>query len=335
MKKASFVISNTFYQNNRLFNLSDTTANRDNCLYPFALLKEQMANLGYDLATSDINPPNLSDIVLYNEMPKTLPTKDQKQKSYLLIFESELIRPDNWELDRHQAFNKVFTWHDDFVGLDNYSKINFSFQIPSTISKDISKKQKLCTLIAGNKKICHPLELYSKRVEAIKWFEQHHIEDFEFFGIGWDEYKLQNKYINFVFKKTKLSKLFKPDFPSYQGKVDSKKEVLERFKFAICYENARDIPGYITEKIFDCLFAGCVPVYWGANNIEDYVSKDCFVDAREFSSYDSMYNYLISMSDEEYLHRLDSIESYIQSGQIQQFSANTFVQSILSEILRR
>jgi hypothetical protein len=42
--------------------------------------------------------------------------------------------------------------------------------------------------------------------------------------------------------------------------VDSKKNTLEKYKFSICYENARDIPGYITEKIFDCFFAGCVPI---------------------------------------------------------------------------
>jgi hypothetical protein len=32
------------------------------------------------------------------------------------------------------------------------------------------------------------LELYSKRVEAIKWFEKNHPEDFDFYGIGWDRY---------------------------------------------------------------------------------------------------------------------------------------------------
>jgi len=45
--------------------------------------------------------------------------------------------------------------------------------------------------------------------------------------------------------------------------VGHKKPIMEQYKFSIYHENARNIPGYITEKIFDSFFAGCVPVYWG------------------------------------------------------------------------
>ena len=99
--------------------------------------------------------------------------------------------------------------------------------IPKKINKDLSKKEKLCTLIAGNKQVNHPLELYSKRVEAIEWFEKYHLEDFDFYGMGWDDYTSKNRYIRFLLKKFRLSKLVKSKFQSYKGKVDSKKEVLE------------------------------------------------------------------------------------------------------------
>jgi hypothetical protein len=49
------------------------------------------------------------------------------------------------------------------------------------------------------------------------------------------------------------------NYLSYKGKIDSKKDTLEKYKFSICYENARDTPGYITEKIFDCFFAANSP----------------------------------------------------------------------------
>ncbi|KAB7887432.1 hypothetical protein GBG19_10625 [Poseidonibacter ostreae] len=69
----------------------------------------------------------------------------------------------------------------------------------------------------------------------------------------------------------------------------------------MCYENARDIPGYITEKIFDSFFAGCVPVYLGADNITEHIPKECFIDKREFDTYEKLYKYLKNMSDEEYV----------------------------------
>ncbi|KIM09156.1 MAG: hypothetical protein KU28_00500 [Sulfurovum sp. PC08-66] len=331
MKKASFVV-HTAYQNNKLFDLSDAKINRDNCMYPFYLLKQKLAQMGVDLSTQDINPPEASEIVIYNEMPSILPTKEAISKSYLMLFESELIRQDNWDLSKHKHFHKIFTWHDDFVDNVKYFKINFAQDIPHNINSE-SKKERLCTMISGNKKVNHPLELYSQRVKAIRWFEKHHPEDFDLYGMGWDSYVHPNRYVRFLLKKLHIAKYFAPTFPSYKGKVDSKKEVLEKYKFSICYENGRDIPGYITEKIFDSLFAGCVPVYWGANNIDTYVPKECFVDRRNFDSYEALYDYMVHMTDEEYNKYMDAITEYLKSEQIKQFSSEYFAELIAKSVI--
>lgn len=332
MKRISFVV-NKVYQNNKIFDLSDKIINRDNCMYPFWLLKERFAKNGYELSTQDINSIKESEIVLCNEMPKRLPSNKDISKSYLMLFESELIRPDNWDLNKHKYFHKIFTWKDDIIDNKKYFKFNFAQEIPKQINKDISQKEKLCTLIAGNKKVNHPLELYTKRVEAIRWFEKHHPSDFDFYGIGWDECRIENRYINFLFKKSKLSKLVKPNFPSYKGKVDSKKEVLQKYKFAICYENARDISGYITEKIFDCFFAGCIPVYWGADNITSHIPEGCFIDKRKFNNYEALYNYMSNMSAQEYMMYLDKIENFLNSDKSYQFSSEFFVNTLVETII--
>jgi len=46
---------------------------------------------------------------------------------------------------------------------------------------------------------------------------------------------------------------------------DNKHEFLKQFKLNICPENS-NARGYVTEKIFQSIEAGCIPVYWGANN---------------------------------------------------------------------
>lgn len=46
---------------------------------------------------------------------------------------------------------------------------------------------------------------------------------------------------------------------------DNKLDYLRQFKFNLCPENSNN-EGYVTEKIFDALTAGCIPIYWGANN---------------------------------------------------------------------
>ena len=43
---------------------------------------------------------------------------------------------------------------------------------------------------------------------------------------------------------------------------DNKLEFLKQFKFNICPENSR-ANGYITEKIFEAIISGCIPIYYG------------------------------------------------------------------------
>ena len=180
-------------------------------------------------------------------------------EKYLVTWECEVISPTTWDISLHKYFKKVFTWNDNYIDNKKYFKINLGWKIPTNLDFRMDKKSKFCTIIAGNKLIAHPLELYSERVRAILWFEQNHPEEFDLFGVGWDNYfDIRHSKLN---KLKFLKKVLKPKYPSYRGEIESKKEILEKYKYSICYENAKDIPGYILEKIFHCFFAGCVPIY--------------------------------------------------------------------------
>ncbi|MBK5537016.1 hypothetical protein JFV28_29155 [Pseudomonas sp. TH05] len=331
MKQASFVVEK-LYQNNKIFDLTNDSLNRDNYLHCFSSLKKELSLHGYNLETSDINTPENSDIVIYAEMPAKLPNK-RRDISYLLLFESEVIRADNWDSKKHNHFNKIFTWNDSFIDNIRYFKFNFSHLFPNTISKDLTKKNKLCTLIAGNKKVNHPLELYSERLNAISWFESNKPNQFDFYGIGWDRYYFYGpKLIRALNRIKPLSRWLAPNHLSYRGVVSQKKETLEKYKFAICYENARDIPGYITEKIFDCFFAGCIPIYWGADNISDHIPANCFIDKRLYSSYEELYDVINNMPDEIFLEYLENIENFLNSKKSKKFHSDYFGK-VISEII--
>ena len=184
MKKAALYIS-CYYQNNRVFDLNDTIINRDNCLYQYFLLKERLASREYDLATSDINNLNEAHFVIYNEMPVVIDKSTfLNENNFLLIWESEIIRTDNWIRENHKYFKKIFTWNDQWVDWERYIKFHWPNKIPENLDFDIIKKNKLCTMIAGNKTVKHPLELYTERVNAIRWFEQYHPDEFDLYGIG-------------------------------------------------------------------------------------------------------------------------------------------------------
>ena len=327
MKKISFVVGKD-YQNNKIFDLKNRDLNRDNCLYPFYLLKAAFANKGYSLDTADLVKPEEATFTIYNEMPKPFPAKIP-ENSFLLLFESEIIRKDNWDLTKHAHFKKIFTWHDNLIDNKKYFKFNFPNEIKTTKP---GIRTKLITLISGNKTNSHPLELYSKRLQIIKWLELNHPDDFDYYGVGWD-YKIPLRWQR-LFHRLKLGNFIpKNNSRSYRGKVQEKFKTLRDYTFAICYENAKDIDGYITEKIFDCLFAGTIPIYWGPGNISKYIPEDCFINRVQFSTDEELYLYLKNMPTNEVIQYQNNILTYLTSERVKPFSNEFFAQNILKVIL--
>ncbi len=133
-------------------------------------------------------------------------------------------------------------------------------------------------------------ELYGERLKAIKYWSN--VSGFDLYGFDWD--KLPRHILYFHYKKYVDR--------AWRGRAGDKIEVLCRYKFAICYENA-SYAGYVSEKIYDCMAAGTIPIYLGAPDIETIVPADCFIDFRKFNGYPELHEYLRSLSQ-------DDIEQY-------------------------
>ncbi|XP_008454951.1 glycoprotein 3-alpha-L-fucosyltransferase A-like isoform X2 [Cucumis melo] len=71
------------------------------------------------------------------------------------------------------------------------------------------------------------------------------------------------------------------------GRVD-KVETLKRYKFSLAFENSNE-EDYVTEKFFQSLVAGTIPVVVGAPNIKEFApSPDSFLHIKEFSDVESI-----------------------------------------------
>lgn len=83
------------------------------------------------------------------------------------------------------------------------------------------------------------------------------------------------------------------------GGVLSKANKIAGYKFSLAFENAiaRD---YVTEKFFQPLVMGSVPVYLGAPNVREYAPGDhCYIDVNDFSSARALANYLIELDRDD------------------------------------
>jgi len=95
------IITSDYFKNNRLFDLSDKVSNRDDCLYHMFLLKKKLSEKGVELTTFDQYPSSEYDGIIFSDLngvnKKRLKKFSKSNKPlYLIIQESELIRPENW-----------------------------------------------------------------------------------------------------------------------------------------------------------------------------------------------------------------------------------------------
>jgi hypothetical protein len=300
-----------------------TVPNGHNSLQPWCDLYDYGQANGIEFVTLDqvANIETDLDAVIFTECPKLghrLTDAAMKADIFkiLLIYECPLIKPDNWDIEFHKQFDLIFTWGDQLIDGRRYIKSNFvtSLELPYDfeVLKSAFLQRKLVTMINSAVVLQEayasqfPTELYTHRIRSIRWFEANASHDFDLYGLGWD--------IN--------------QFPSYKGRVRDKLATLSHYRFAICYENAQNYPGYISEKIQDCLLAGVVPVYGGAPNIERWIPSDCYIDIRQFQSYDALYAHLANMDAATHGQYLDRIHNFFILGKAYPFSTECFITTL-------
>lgn len=312
---------------------SDSIYNRDNCLSPFMYLKK-VANLkGIEIHTADylINGEKSGKINVYfsfgilKNYKKLLIRKDTILSSFF-IFEPPVVAPKVYksipELSKY--FNRIFVHSlGDGLGcyIKNQTKLS-KFYWPQTESNIIeefwkNKERKFLTIINANKKPKkRQMELYGERIKAIAYFSKSN--EIDLYGPGWDRTIF---FVPYLLNRESILKV-------YKGTVESKYETLSKYNFAITYENMI-FPGYITEKIFDCFFAGTIPIYFGAPDIKKYVPEECFIDRRDFKNHDGLKKYLKLLTGKEIASLQEAARSYLNSEKYKPFTKEYFAEMFL------
>jgi alpha-1,3-fucosyltransferase 10 len=108
--------------------------------------------------------------------------------------------------------------------------------------------------------------------------------------------------------------------PERIGGGDARVDLYRRYKFTLAFENS-DCPDYVTEKLFDPLLAGSVPVYRGTDTVAGLAPHPrSYVDARDFSSAAELGRYLTHLDahDDEY----QAFHAWRTEGPTAEFRAN-------------
>ena len=349
------------FLNDRLFDVRNAAFGGDNLLAPYVYLRESLNARGIEIHTADFLPPAGSDgLKIYVSSGNLARYRSLADRSDVILsaffaMECPTVEPDLYrELNVAQNFfRRIYSWSDSpslrpFVG-GELRCLPLSWpQSFDSVHEEIwsGRNRGFLVLINGNKIPRYEApcrELYSERLRAVDFFARS--GEIDLFGIGWEgpSFRVGQPYIpgtlgrvpmpgtiqrieraiSTIRDRYRPDPLLKSARTVYKGATASKARTLGQYKFAICFENSV-LKGWITEKIFDCFFAGTVPVYWGAPDIATRIPRDCFIDMRDFRDYSELRKFLKSLSDRDIDRYRKAARDFLESGGFRPFTKQAF-----------
>jgi hypothetical protein len=307
---------------------------------PWRRLRERFAAAGVDLNTRDVNDGR--DVAF--ELHLNCQRQVEHPRSYAYLYEDPVVRPINADRAALARYRKVFTSNEELIDGEHILRLDYPNELTLRDVPGFEGRDLFCVMIASNKALLHPhpRNLHHRRVEAIRFFEQHAPGKFALYGHGWDIPPVAPGVAGRLMKRlNEWKRRWKPGpppFPSYRGRIDRKPEILDRARFSICYENSRGSPGYLSEKIFDCFTSGCVPVYIGTHHAAPPIPAECYIDGDAFATPHDMLAFLDRVDAARFTEYQAAIRRFLASPGAIRFTnawwCDTLVTGILGDLAR-
>jgi len=345
--------------------------NRDGQFAPFIFLREKLAEQGISVNTADhlLDHRMSGRLNVYVSLGiignyRMLSAHENVRLQSFYILEPPVVAPHLYREigDLTRCFDRVYVHNTEGMGYEtqfsHQSNLRKFFwpQVENGVIEHLwnNKDRGFLTMIISNKTALPYLqlrrgrnamslqfivnrgsrasELYSERIRALAAL--HSLGTVDLYGYGWDTSLYQ------ILRNMPYTQSFPYTYwrnrkalrAIHKGPVKSKYETLSRYRFALCFENMA-MPGYITEKIFDCFFVGTIPIYLGAPDVGEYIPKNCFIDMRDFGSYAELHTYLSNLSDEDISSFREAGREYLSSEQYQPFTKERFAEQFETDLM--
>jgi len=177
-------------------------------------------------------------------------------------------------------------------------------------------------------------ELFTERMRAVEFFGR--TNDIDLYGIGWNKasMKMGHTWLPWAFRRMQIAlnnwvDQVRPDpllvaaRKVYKGELETKWETLSEYDFVLCFENTT-LKGWLTEKLFESLRVGTIPIYWGATDIDQLVPPGCFIDMRQFADYADLRAFLKSLDRGAIRRYRDAGRAFLESPAFEPFSKERF-----------
>lgn len=323
------------FKANELF-VSGKGRNNGEFFLPYGQLRDGFLEHGIELNTPDVNAGRPVAFEFHINAQRRPPAG----RAYVYLYENPLIRPLNRDPAALAHYRRWFGWDGELAADPRFVRVPYPNAFPAGSLPGPEARPLFCVLVSSNKSLMirDPRDLYAERVRIVDWYEAHAPADFHLFGRGWEVRAARSGRVGrFLGKAAKFLARFRAPrspYATWKGPVEDKIALLARTRFCLAHENCRDLPGYVTEKLFDCFRAGCVPVYVGPREIADLVPADCFIDGRRFADPCALHTYLRSVDDDQYRAFQAAAARFFASGRAAPFGRDHFVAQIVEGVVR-
>lgn len=344
------------FLDNRLFDDDAGRLNGDGQNAPYAHLREHFSRLGIDVQTADRLPGQPIEGVrnLYFSLGRYDDLERLRQRPDVVLsgffaLECPIVEPRLYRALPRLAriFRRIYSWTDSaslrrFTGAELPLR---EFRWPQSfddVHEDIWSRadRNFLVMINANKlPRIYWQELYTERMRAVEFFAR--TGEIDLYGKGWDRPSMRvgQTWVPWTVKRPALAvrEWWQERHPdallvaarrAWRGTAASKREVLGQYDFSLCFENCV-LRGWITEKIFDCFFAGAVPVYRGAPEIAEVVPESCFIDARKFATFAELRDFLRSRTPQDKRHYREAAREFLRSPAYRAFSREAFTRNFV------
>ncbi|MGH9685848.1 MAG: glycosyltransferase family 10 domain-containing protein [Candidatus Acidiferrales bacterium] len=340
------------FERNALFNEEVDRRNGASILAPWTYLRDWFAARGIPVHTADCflrGEADASKFVyvsfgLLNHY-RAIARRPGVLASAFFEFESPVITPDQYEEipELQKYFKRIFTFTDaqalaPFLRAPLQSEL---FHLPyphDGVNEELwSRRDRKFLIMMNHNKLpaVYWHELYTERMRAVQYFARWN--EIDLYGLGWDGPSYQMGWARMPGSLQKVRRELQKQWQRlapvplletarrvYRGSSISKLDTISQYKFMFCFENVV-LKGWVTEKIFDCLVTGTIPIYWGATDVDTFVPPDCFIDMRQFESYDELRRFLKSLDEKSIEEYREKGRAYLCSPQFQPFTKQAFV----------
>jgi len=87
-------------------------------------------------------------------------------------------------------------------------------------------------------------------------------------------------------------------------------------RFCLAYENSED-KDYVTEKLFDCLAGGAVPVAWGGHHVREFAPPNSTLFVDDFESVEALAMEMAAIGEDE--ARWESMRAWVVEREGQEY----------------